>query len=86
MTLYKDGSPIRMYASLSERNLFDNISSKRDISTMEIVYTEVFEDWPKRLGDQRARASIVSRIERIEDGNFGDHRVVQWLSLAYRPL
>ena len=43
---------------------------------MEIVYTEVFEDWLKRLGGQRARASIVFRIERIEDGNFGDHRSV----------
>ena len=43
---------------------------------MEIVYTEVFENWLKRLGDQRARASVVSRIERIADGNFGDHRSV----------
>ncbi|MCE2449996.1 MAG: type II toxin-antitoxin system RelE/ParE family toxin [Candidatus Latescibacteria bacterium] len=43
---------------------------------MEIVYTEVFENWLKRLGDRRARVSIVSRIERIEDGNFGDHKSV----------
>ena len=65
-----------MSASLSGKNLFDNMSLKRDISIMEIVYTEVFENWLKRLGDRRARASIVSRIERIEDGNFGDHRSV----------
>ena len=43
---------------------------------MEIVYTEVFENWLKRLRNQTARVSIVSRIERIEDGNFGDHRSV----------
>ena len=43
---------------------------------MEIVYTEVFEKWLKRLRDQRAKASILTRIERIEDGNFGDHSSV----------
>ena len=43
---------------------------------MEITYTEVFERWLKGLRDQRAKASILSRIERIEDGNFGDHRSV----------
>ncbi len=43
---------------------------------MEIVYTEVFENWLKRLRDLRARTSILSRIERIEDGNFGDHKSV----------
>ena len=43
---------------------------------MEIVYTVIFEEWLKGLHDQRAKASIASRIERIEDGNFGDHRSV----------
>ena len=40
---------------------------------MDVVYTRVFERWLKSLRDIRAKASIVSRIERIEDGNFGDH-------------
>lgn len=43
---------------------------------MEIVHTEVFETWLKRLRDRRAKVSIASRIERIEDGNFGDHKSV----------
>ncbi len=43
---------------------------------MKVVYTEVFEQWLKRLRDRRAKVSIVSRIERIEDGNFGDHKSV----------
>ena len=43
---------------------------------MEVVYTEVFEKWLRRLRDQRAKASILTRIERIEDGNFGDHSSV----------
>ena len=43
---------------------------------MEIAYTEVFEKWLNGLRDQRAKAFILSRIERIEDGNFGDYRSV----------
>ena len=43
---------------------------------MEIVYTDVFEGWLRRLRDQRAKASILTRIERIEDGNFGDRSSV----------
>lgn len=43
---------------------------------MEIVYTELFEKWLKRLRDLQAKAAILTRIERIEDGNFGDHRSV----------
>ena len=43
---------------------------------MEIVYTEAFEVWIRRLRDLRAKVAILSRIERIEDGNFGDHRSI----------
>ena len=43
---------------------------------MEVVYTEVFDKWLQELRDQQAKASILIRIERIEDGNFGDHRSV----------
>lgn len=43
---------------------------------MEVVYTEVFETWLRGLRNQRARIRILSRLERIEDGNFGDHRSV----------
>ncbi len=54
----------------------DDMSPIRDNVGMEVVYTEVFEIWVRRLRDQRARASIISRIERIEDGNLGDRRSV----------
>ena len=43
---------------------------------MEVVYTELFEKWLKGLRDKQAKASILTRIERIEDGNFGDHSSV----------
>ena len=43
---------------------------------MEVFHTEVFEHWLKALRDHRARASILSRLRRMEEGNFGDHRSV----------
>ena len=43
---------------------------------MEVVYTEAFEKWLKKLRDLQAKAAILTRIERIEDGNFGDYRSV----------
>lgn len=43
---------------------------------MNVVYTEVFGRWLVRLRNPRAKAAIVSRIERIEDGNFGDSKAV----------
>ena len=43
---------------------------------MELLYTEIFERWLRRLRDQRAKASIVVRLRRLEEGNFGDHRAV----------
>ena len=43
---------------------------------MEVLYTELFEKWLKGLRDQQAKASILTRIERIEDGNFGVHSSV----------
>ncbi len=43
---------------------------------MEVVYTVAFETWLRRLRDQRAKASILSRLERMEEGSFGDHRSV----------
>ena len=54
----------------------DDVSLIQDNADMEVVYTEIFEAWVRRLRDQRARASIITRMERIEDGNFGDYRSV----------
>ena len=34
--------------------------------------TEAFEDWFSRLRDKRAVSRIQARIDRAEDGNFGD--------------
>ncbi|MXW68224.1 MAG: type II toxin-antitoxin system RelE/ParE family toxin [Gemmatimonadales bacterium] len=38
--------------------------------------SDTFRRWLKNLRDKRARARIVVRIERVVEGNFGDHRSV----------
>ncbi len=35
---------------------------------------EPLTDWLNKLKDQRDRSRIIRRINRIEQGNFGDHR------------
>ena len=43
----------------------------------ELVETPVFSDWLSSLRDRRARARIVTRLARLADGNFGDHKSVK---------
>lgn len=42
----------------------------------EVKYTEVFEDWLRRLRNLRAAMKITARIRRVELGNFGDSKLV----------
>ncbi|MGB2784799.1 type II toxin-antitoxin system RelE/ParE family toxin [Psychrobacter sp.] len=37
-----------------------------------IYTTEVFDKWFSKLKDQQAKKRIQVRIDRVEDGNFGD--------------
>jgi len=43
----------------------------------ELVETPVFSDWIGSLRDRRARARIVTRLARLADGNFGNHKPVK---------
>jgi putative addiction module killer protein len=43
---------------------------------MEIIRSEEFDDWLKRLRDLRARARVQARITRLGLGNPGDVRPV----------
>ena len=40
---------------------------------MEIKQTEIFRKWRKRLKDNRARALIVARINRLANGLVGGY-------------
>jgi putative addiction module killer protein len=35
-----------------------------------------FRDWMNRIKDQPIYERIMSRLERVEEGNFGEHRSV----------
>ena len=42
----------------------------------QIIRSDTFINWLKGLRDRNAQARIAVRIDRIEEGNFGDHRSV----------
>lgn len=41
-----------------------------------ILTTEAFDEWFANIKDRPTKARIQARIDRAEDGNFGDHRTV----------
>ena len=41
-----------------------------------VVQSGTFRRWLRKLRDRQARARIIVRIERVVEGNFGDHRFV----------
>lgn len=43
---------------------------------LELKQTEAFRDWRTRLRDERARALIASRLDRLAFGNAGDVKPV----------
>ncbi len=42
----------------------------------EVIASQAFRRWLRDLHDHQARAYIAVRIDRIAEGNFGDHRSV----------
>ncbi|MCC8932163.1 type II toxin-antitoxin system RelE/ParE family toxin [Rhizobium sp. 'Codium 1'] len=56
---------------------------------MDIRRHPMFNRWMRSLKDRRAVSKILLRIERIADGNFGDHKGVgagvQELLIDYGP-
>mgnify|MGYP003394319328 CR=1 FL=1 len=46
------------------------------IHIFEVRRTAYFTSWLDDLRDRRARARIVTRLERAESGNFGDSKLI----------
>ncbi|MDE0022996.1 MAG: type II toxin-antitoxin system RelE/ParE family toxin [Spirochaetaceae bacterium] len=44
--------------------------------TYTVTKSTTFLRWLNQLRDKRAKARIAIRIDRVEEGNFGDHRSV----------
>ena len=42
----------------------------------QVVKSRIFLRWLKGLRDRRAQARIAIRIDRMEEGNFGDHKAM----------
>lgn len=42
----------------------------------EVIRSGAFIDWLQGLRDERAQVRIATRIERVQEGNFGDHKSV----------
>lgn len=51
---------------------------------IEVRYTTEFEKWLHRLRDERAKARIAKRVQRLEYGNFGDAKAVSGPVLEMR--
>lgn len=55
----------------------------------EIRRTAEFVEWLDRLRDQRARVRVLSRLDRVSEGNLGDHKpvgqAVSELRIDYGP-
>ena len=43
---------------------------------IEIKFTEDFSNWLAALRDRKARLIILSRLDRVAEGNFGDVAVI----------
>jgi putative addiction module killer protein len=43
-----------------------------DNKVLSLSYTDAFLDWRKRLKDRKAAARIGARLERLEEGHWGD--------------
>jgi len=43
---------------------------------IKVDRTSQFIKWLKKISDRRAKAIISNPIDRMEDGNFGDHKSV----------
>jgi len=41
-----------------------------------VKQTDIFSKWLKKLKDTQGKVSIIRRISRVSQGNFGDHKSV----------
>lgn len=49
---------------------------KREVLHFVSGDKDIFGTWLEELKDIAGRAAILKRIDRVEEGNFGDHRFV----------
>lgn len=42
----------------------------------ELRKTDIFDRWFAKLKDRSAKIKILARLDRVENGNFGDHKQI----------
>lgn len=47
-----------------------------NISMYSIKQTDIFSKWLKKLKDVQGKVAVIRRIDRMKNGNFGDHKSV----------
>jgi len=47
-----------------------------NITMYLIKQTEIFSKWLLKLKDTKAKVAILRRIQRVQEGNFGDYKAV----------
>lgn len=59
------------------KNSCHTVSRRIQLKIMNTIHTtEIFNDWFADIKDRSAKARIQMRIDREEEGNFGDHKSV----------
>ena len=76
-----------MYKLITQNTVL-NLDTKMcipfDTFIMNTIYTtEVFDTWFESLADKQTARRIQARIDRAEEGNFGDHKT-QALALTLK--
>ena len=51
-------------------------SRERKILHYTVAGKDLYDEWLDGLRDISARTAVVKRVERVEEGNFGDHSPV----------
>ena len=47
----------------------------------EIETTNIFDKWLTSIKDNKFRARILSRLDNVQLGNFGDHKIIAQKSI-----
>ncbi len=50
----------------------------------ELEVTPVFDKWLSKLKDKASRAKVADRLDRVTQGNFGDHKQLTEVLLELR--
>ncbi len=48
-----------------------------EVKYLEVEGKSLYKEWHRRLKDEKAKDRVRTAVDRMEDGNFGDHRDIE---------